>query len=119
MLDYFINDWFSTSWGDTNSYELDEEYVIEVQATGLKKSDIKVEFDNDGALHIEGKVSDKPEKRRWLRREFRSSSFNRRIILPDDVDPANVSATCENGILIIRIGKKVPEKPKLRQIEVG
>ena len=118
MFDYFTDGWFSTSWGDTNSYELDEEYVIEVRATGLKKEDVSVEFNDDGSLHIKGKTNDSP-KRKWLRREFNAASFNRSIYLPEDVDENKVSAKVENGILEIRIGKKEQEKPKKRLIEIG
>ncbi len=119
MLFDDINAWFSNGWGDTNAYELDEEYVIEVRATGLDKSDIKLSFDSDGALKIFGKYKTECDKnKRWLRHEFSPATLNRRLILPDDVDKESVHAKATNGILEIHLAKLKPNVPNNRIIAI-
>jgi HSP20 family protein len=50
--------------------------------------------------------------------EFQYGSFARCIALPLGVDISDVSATCHNGILTVRIGMRSEQGHDARQIEV-
>jgi HSP20 family protein len=50
--------------------------------------------------------------------EFQYGSFARCIALPLGVDISDVSATCHNGILTVRIGMRSGQGRDARQIEV-
>lgn len=64
------------------------------------------------------KATDK--KGTYLRREFSYSQFQQRLILPDTVEKARISAKVENGVLTVDIPKKKESKvaPAARRIEV-
>jgi HSP20 family protein len=56
------------------------------------------------------------EKGNYYRQERYSGDFRRVITLPEDVDPDQVSANYENGVLHITVQRQVAAGP--RQIEV-
>ncbi|NPB09293.1 MAG: Hsp20/alpha crystallin family protein [Thermodesulfobacteria bacterium] len=53
---------------------------------------------------------------RYYRQERFSGRFTRAVTLPDSIDPSQVEATYQNGIIKVKIGKK--EEKKARRIEV-
>ncbi len=93
-------------------YEENGELVIKAEIPGVKKDNISVEAGKD-FIEIQAnmeKESDK-KKRNYFRRERMISQYYRKIQLPFEVEPKNISARYENGILEIRVkrveGKKV------------
>ena len=73
----------------------------------------KQENDSEG---VEG--DDK--KHTYLRREFSYSSFQQRMILPDNVNMDNIEAQVEHGVLTITIPKKTEEEKQksMRQVQI-
>lgn len=120
---------FSTFWDDvptrlmvpaTNIRETDDEFVIEVAAPGMKKSDFEVNVDN-GILSISYNFEkeDVKEEKNYTHREFGYSSFKRSFTLPDAVNGDKVSATYDQGILFVNLPKKEEAKKKpVRLIDV-
>lgn len=51
--------------------------------------------------------------------EFRYGSFARHVVLPPDSDPHDVSASCHNGIVTVRIGIKFEHQQLPRRIDVS
>lgn len=92
----------------------DKEYIIEVAVPGLSRRDIEITLEGN-VLWIYGE--------RKVKRvfedvtEFNSTHFRRSFFLPEDSDVNKVSATCNNGLLTITIGK-VRSSKKGRQILV-
>ena len=125
--DFFDNDWMvkaNTTAPAINVLETEKEYKIELAAPGMTKDDFNVHIDEDNNLVItmEKKAENKEENKeeRYLRREFSYSKFQQTMILPENVDKENISATVEHGVLNIELPKLSAEEIKKanRQIEI-
>jgi HSP20 family protein len=103
-----------------NIRENDTEFTIEVAVPGLKKDDIKVELHQNVlsiASEIKSEKDEKDEKGRWARREFNYQSFKRTFTLPEDgVDTERIEASHNDGVLTIRIPKRVQEAIETRKM---
>lgn len=84
--------------------ETDDQYELELAATGLKRSDLTIKFQKSSKkLIILGKND-------WV-------EFNHYFVLPKHVLVDTISAMCENGLLKITVKKKKIEK-KEDEIEI-
>ena len=132
-----------------NILETEDEFRVEVAAPGMTRNDFRVDINEDNELLItmekreersgsddkrteDKRTGDKPDdmqpgerkpcdkKGTYLRREFSYSQFQQRLILPDTVEKARISAKVENGVLTVDIPKKKESKvaPAARRIEV-
>lgn len=100
--------------------ESDTKYTIEASVPGLEKDDIKVQIVNENDckyLNILGKKKTQinDEKRQYKHKELHFSSFDRRILLNDNITEDTIDVSIKNGILYINIPKKevtkvLPEK---------
>ena len=97
--------------GLSNVSENENEYLVEISAPGLKKEDIKIELEND-VLKISSNVENQKEEKNegYYRREFYKSSFERSFAIPKGVNKDEISATMNDGILIVEIPKVKDEK---------
>ena len=131
-LPSIFNDFFGNEWMESNTkltpainIKQDEKgFIVEVAAPGMQKEDcnITIEEDNNLIISFEKKnqSEDKDEKGTYLRREFSYTQFQRRMILPDNVEKDKITANVENGILTITI-PELKEKEKIttsRRIEI-
>ena len=134
-LPAFFNDFFDDDFGHFNSMmrtsspainvkENDKEYTVELAAPGMSKDDFKIRVNEDNALVVtlEHKNEQKEEKKdeKYLRREFSYSHFEQALLLPDDINKDEISASMEHGVLNIVLPKIVvtPEAPKERVIDI-
>ena len=125
-LPEFFNDFFDNRYFDQtratapaiNVLENDKAYELELAAAGMTKEDFQVNLDKDGDLVIKMDKKDakeeKPAENRghYLRREFSYSKYQQTMLLPDDAERENITATVENGVLkvfIPKIAKVAPE----------
>ena len=96
-------------------YEDGTDLVVEMNLSGLKAEDIDVEVE-DNHLRISGnreEVQEKKEKSHY-QKEIRRGSFDRLVHLPDVVDHTNVQATYKDGVLTVRMPKRVTEQNKVK-----
>jgi HSP20 family protein len=102
-----------------NIRENAEQYEILLVAPGLQKEDFKIDVDKN-LLHIsfEHKEESKESDEKWLRQEFRMSSFKRSFNLNEKIDTAAIKATYDNGILSVSLPKKEKEEVKPLSIAV-
>ena len=107
-----------------NVKESDKAYTVELAAPGMKKEDFNVNIDDEGNLKV--RMESKSEKKEedndghYLRREFSYSTFERTLILPEDVDKDKIAATVADGVLTISLPKVEKAEVKTsRQIIVG
>jgi HSP20 family protein len=93
--------------------EADGHYVLTADVPGVDKKDLTVEC-KDGTLSIRGEKrsqrEETKEKARLLERTY--GAFSRTLILPDDADVDQVSASFKDGVLRIEVQKKPTAKPK-------
>lgn len=97
--------------------EEDKEYLIKVELPEVRKEDVKVTA-VEGTLTITGERKFEPEVkgRKYHRVERAYGTFGRSFSLPDDANPARVSAVFKDGVLTVHLVKD--EKAKPQQVEV-
>ena len=104
--DVFNTSGFST-FPKVNVNETSKYYHLKASLPGMKKEDIKVEFDNEHLIlrgdFEEDKVSD-PDAITHIK-EITSGSFFRKIYMPE-ADVEKVVSNYENGILKLDVHKK-------------
>jgi len=78
--------------------------VIRADLPGLKKEDVKVELTDDGII-IQGERSQDHEEKRegYFRSERSYGRFYRLIPLPENVNPQQVQASFNNGVLEVTL----------------
>ena len=90
---------------------------IQVELPGIKKDDVKVNVDEENVLVIKGEK--KPVEKENATLHLTESSygqFERRFILPEDIDKEKIEAKYENGLLEITIMKQ--PKPEPKEVEI-
>ena len=101
---------------------IDDDKTIRLIAElpGVKKEDMKILLEN-GFLTLSGEKKNEfqaNEENNVFRNERLFGKFERKFELPKDINPDEIKAKFENGLLKISIAKLIPEKPKERIIEV-
>ena len=97
----------------TDVRETDKGYMVDIDMPGFKKDEINLDI-KDGYLTVSAeKGLDKKEedkKGRILRQERYAGSCSRTFYVGEAVEPEDVSAKFENGILQLHILKKEAKK---------
>ena len=70
-------------------------------------------------MHGERKLEKEEKEENYRRVERQYGSFTRSFTLPSTVDPEQVSANYEKGVLKIKLAKKAEAKPKQIKVNVG
>lgn len=129
ILDSLFNDMLCNASGlnySANAPRVDvkeEEsaYTLEMELPGRSDNDVNIELDHDNltiaSKKEEAKEDKKDKKTKYILKERRNASFERRFKLPDDVDKESIKANFKNGILTINMGKKADMAPKHISIE--
>lgn len=96
--------------------ETEGAYVLEIELPGVRKEDIDVETQGR-RITVSGERKER-ERKGILRRQTRSmGQFFYEAVLPGDIDPEDVSASLEEGVLTVRAGKAKDERSS-RRIQV-
>ena len=93
---------------------------IIVELPGVSKNDVKIVLENN-VLTISGEKKNKVEEKdnvKIVTNERTFGKFERKFELPEDINPDDVKANFENGLLNISIAKLVPETPVEKVIEI-
>jgi len=97
-------------------YETKENYTILLDMPGVAKENFKVKIDDD-ELVLTGNIKNGLDNSDYLYNEIFYSGYNRRFILPTDVNVDKIDAHYENGVLKLVLNKKEEFKPKLIEIK--
>jgi len=90
----------------TNVVETQNGYLIQVALPGYKKDQISVKVDEDVlSIRAEVKTIRQHSHHKFHKQEIFSSSFQRSILLPVDVNDENIKATFKDGLLNIDLPK--------------
>lgn len=124
LFDDDWDSWFSSFKGlqlaTTDVYTKDDkELIVEAHLPNFEDSDVSVSVD-DGVLVIQAEKHEKEgdKGKKYVMRES-SSSFYRRLRLPERAEADKVEAHMDNGVLRVTVPlKKLPE-PKRVQIKAG
>jgi HSP20 family protein len=100
-------------------YEDEHNITLKIEVPGIDEQDVNVTIENN-TLTVRGERRfEKDEKEENFHRVERMyGSFTRSFTLPNTVDPEQVSAHYEKGVLKIRLSKKAEAKPKLIKVNV-
>lgn len=114
-----FNDYKSKQNAMVNIRETADQYELHLLAPGLNKEDFKIDVDkNLLTISFEHKEESKETDEKWIRQEFKMSSFKRSFSLNEKIDAAAIKATYQNGILNVSLPKKEKEEAKAMSIAV-
>jgi HSP20 family protein len=101
-------------------YEDEHNVTLKIEVPGIDEKDIDVRIENN-TLTVHGERNfEKEEKEENFRRvERQYGSFTRSFTLPNTVDPEQVSANYDKGVLKIKLAKRAEAKPKQIKVNVG
>ena len=106
----------------TDVRETEDSYLVDIDLPGFKKDEVKVEL-KDGYLTVSAaKGLDKDEqdkKGRYIRQERYAGAMSRSFYVGEDVQPSEISAKFENGILQLSVPKAEQKRlPKTTPIAI-
>ena len=107
----------------TDVKQTDNGYEVAVDLPGCKKEDIQMDL-NDGYLTIQaskGLDKDQSDKKgKYIRQERYAGACSRTFYVGEDVEPEDVTAKFENGILQLSIPKAAKKQlPKNTSVTIG
>ncbi len=101
-------------------YEDEHNITLKLEVPGIDEKDIDVHIENNTlTVHGERKIEKEEKEENFRRVERQYGSFTRSFTLPNSVDPGQVSANYEQGVLKIKLAKKAEAKPKQIKVNVG
>jgi HSP20 family protein len=101
-------------------YEDEHNIVLKIDVPGIDERDIDVRIQNSTlTVHGERKIEKEEKEENFRRVERQYGSFTRSFTLPSSVDPGQVSAHCDRGVLKINLAKRVEAKPTQIKVSVG
>ena len=103
-------------------YEDTHKIVLKLEAPGMKKEDFDIQVENN-TLSVRGErkfeSSSEVKEENYHRVERRYGSFYRAFTLPQTVNPEQVEASYDAGILRIELAKRAEARPKQIKVSVG
>src|ERR1700757_1534478 len=101
-------------------YEDEHTIALKMEVPGIDEKDIDVHIEgNTLTVHGERKFEKDEKEENYRRVERHYGSFTRSFTLPSSVDPTQVSAHYDKGMLRINLAKKAEAKPKQIKVNVG
>jgi HSP20 family protein len=101
-------------------YEDEHNIILKIEVPGIDEKDIDVSIQNN-TLTVRGerKIEKDEKEENFHRVERQYGSFTRSFTLPSSVDPGQVNARCDKGVLKISLAKKAEAKPTQIKVNVG
>lgn len=95
--------------------ETDDAFLIEAELPGAARDDVTVETTGD-ELRIHGETKERERTGVLRHRTRRTGRFDYRVTLPAEVDPEQVTASLEAGVLRVTAHKAETVRP--RRVEI-
>jgi len=100
-------------------YEDEHNITLKIEVPGIDEKDIDVRIENNTlTVHGERKFEKEEKEENFRRVERQYGGFTRSFTLPSSVDPGQVSADYDKGVLKINLAKKAEAKPKQIKVNV-
>src|SRR5579864_898260 len=101
-------------------YEDEHSITLKLEVPGIDEKDIDVRIEgNTLTVHGEREIEKEEKEENFRRIERQYGSFTRSFTLPSSVDPGQVSAHYDKGVLKVNLAKKAEAKPKQIKVNVG
>ncbi|MGH9340500.1 MAG: Hsp20/alpha crystallin family protein [Acidobacteriota bacterium] len=109
----------SSRWSPpVDIFETGDELIVKAELPEVKREDIDIRVENSTlTLQGERKLNSEIKEDNYHRIERRYGSFSRSFTLPTTVNPEQIKANYQDGILEIRMAKRPESKP--RQIQIS
>lgn len=120
---FFGDDWISPFKGvnipTTDVYTKDNELVVEAHLPNFEQKDIDIRVENNAlVISAERHEKEKDKDKKYVVRES-SSSFYRRVALPERANSDDIQASLEDGVLKVNIPLTPLPEPKKVAITSG
>lgn len=102
----------SSNMMQTDVKETDKSFELDISLPGFKKEDLKAEL-KDGYLTINAEHAESKEEKdegKFIRKERYTGHCSRSFYVGEEITENDIRAKFENGVLILNIPKKEPEK---------
>src|SRR6185369_7387991 len=101
-------------------YEDEHTITLKLEVPGINEKDIDVRIENNTlTVHGERKLEKEEREENFRRVERQYGSFSRSFTLPSSVDPGQVSADYDKGVLKVNLAKKAEATPKQIKVNVN
>ena len=101
-------------------YEDEHSITLKLEVPGIDEKNIDVRIEgNTLTVHGEREIEKEEKEENFRRIERQYGSFTRSFTLPSSVDPGQVSAHYDKGVLKVNLAKKAEAKPKQIKVNVG
>lgn len=101
----------------TNIRETDSDYVFTMEMPGVSKNEVEVHVEGDSLVIKGGHEEEKHDEKGVIRREFRSTRYERTFTIGTDIDREKIKAGMENGVLTVTLPKSAAKVG--RKVEVS
>ena len=100
-------------------YEAENEIVLKAELPGITKKDVSVEI-KDNVLTLKGERFPEAEinEEKYYRKEICFGTFERSFTLQERIQPEQIKATFNNGVLTVKIPRPQVETPKQITVDV-
>lgn len=100
-------------------YENEKNIVVETTLAGIKPEDVDINIKED-VLTVDGtrKSTSEIDEKNYYKKEVRTGSFHRSVVLPAVVKTDKVKADFKNGLLTITLPKAGETKSKSIKINI-
>lgn len=92
-------------------YETADEVTLLCDMPGVRPQDLDVRFEK-GELNLFGKVEVRSAPADYLLAEYGVGDFGRSFTIGSEVEAAQISAECRDGVLTVHLPKQEKVKPK-------
>ncbi len=101
-------------------YEDENSIQVRLEVPGIEEKDIDIRLENN-VLTVRGerKFEKEEKEENFHRIERRYGSFTRSFTLPSTVNPEDVQADYDKGVLRIRLAKRAEAKPKQIKVNIN
>ena len=103
-----------------NVIDDEKRYIIELAVPGYSKEDFEIDVeDKFVVIKAEKKEEKETKEDKYTRKEFSYNHFQRKFMLPDNVNEESIEAKFKDGILKLKLDKKEISDPAfMRKIDI-
>ena len=102
----------------TDISEDENNFYLSLDLPGVKKEDLKINF-NDGKLKVSAERKSEKAEKTFHQRERSFGNFSRSFTLPEKIEEEKIIADFKDGELLITIPKSEDAKPKDVEIKIN